>query len=336
MKTPPPARIIVSTELTPAFNLAAEEWLLRARSGREHILFVYRNSAAIVVGRNQNPWIECDVGRCRAAGIDIARRVSGGGTVYHDPGNTNFSFIMPRDAYEPERFVGIASRALAETGVANTHNSRRDLLVNGRKVSGTAFMLTGKSALQHGTLLWGAELTRLRACLRVDATDIEARAVRSVPAAVANASGVDHPRFQERLASVWCNVLGLEADWAELGAGACGVYEALGECVRKHASWEWVFGRTPPFTRVMRAAVGGAECQIRLAIARGEVSEVAVAAAGAPAWARQLADELRPALAGLRYGEPLLTSTLHRLVEHQSPLLAAAVRRLAESTAPSQ
>lgn len=168
-----------------ALNAACEEVLFRAPPGPAWLLF-YRNGASVLWGRNQNPRLECDLEYCRQAGLQLGRRLSGGGTVYQDLGNFNYSFIVGRDGFEPERLLGLVVGALRRCGIAARLCPRRSIWVNGCKVSGTALAMNGKRAMLHGCLLLRADLACLRRVL-LPAPELQERGkVASVRSPVMN------------------------------------------------------------------------------------------------------------------------------------------------------
>lgn len=161
-------RILWSEYREPAANAALEEQLYRSDAGSGPYLLFYLNDHAVVFGRNQNPWRECHVSWCRREGITLLRRISGGGTVYHDAGNLNYAFILPREAYDPERYLDIVVAALRQAGLPEVSQSPQFSLWCGqRKVAGTAFALNSRTALLHGCILVHSDLERLRAALRL-------------------------------------------------------------------------------------------------------------------------------------------------------------------------
>ena len=185
------ARVLLSDSSDAATNLAIEDWLFRTAdvSAEEPpLLFFYRNAPSVVLGRNQNPWKQCRMGGLRAAGVSLVRRSSGGGTVYHDAGNTNFSFIGHKSALgdKPGRHhhATIVAEALRLTfGVPATVSEERvDLVVasdgppavRGAKFSGAAFRVSGDRAFYHGTLLLNADLSALAHLLYIDAPSPDA------------------------------------------------------------------------------------------------------------------------------------------------------------------
>lgn len=242
----------------PAINLALEEHCVRHVARHGALLLLYVNDPCVVIGKNQNPLREVDVERARARGIPIVRRISGGGTVYHDRGNLNFSFHRPYRSGSRLRFSDFAepvAEALDDLGVPATIDDRNDIRVEGRKVSGNAQFTTVTGALGHGTLLWDADLEALDGLLRPPALDIRTRAVASTRSTVTNLRGYFDPGWTidafrealaERLAIHGVRVLP-EAAWSEIHDLAR----------RRYRSWDWNVGRTPPFT-VRRAIDGGA------------------------------------------------------------------------------
>lgn len=236
----------------PFANLAMEEWLTRAHDGTGCQLLFYRNTPAVVIGRNQNPWCECDPGSLRGQGIPLLRRISGGGTVYHDPGNLNYAFILPRQDYCPEKYVGMICQALQAAGVPAEQNDRHDILLNGKKISGTAYMLSSRTALHHGTLLVEADLNRLRQTLRVSPViDIETRAITSVRSSVTNVRdwipdfSID--TFKRVLVAALRHIQ--ERPVATHADKLPKDVQAL-MCQRQEP--EWIFGRTPPFSATVK------------------------------------------------------------------------------------
>ncbi len=225
-------------------HLAVEDALLDGVGPGVPVLMIWRGPKAVVMGKNQNPWKECNVEVIRERGLLLGRRVSGGGTVYHDPGNVNFSWVVDRKAYRPERFHGMLRDALARFGLTAETAATGGVLVEGHKVSGAAYCYRQERVLHHGTLLWKADLPMLRAALSAPRVRLKTHAVGSVPARVRNLS-----------------------DWLP-AHGAGDVVEALvGEAekcfgvrmdVSPEAEWvgtradqlqspEWIWGQTPRF-----------------------------------------------------------------------------------------
>ena len=270
------AKLLVSQSTDPFFNLALEEWLLR-KGDEGFCVLVYRNRPSVILGRNQNPWLECDLEFAATHNILLARRISGGGAVYHDPGNTNFTFIMPREMYNPKTYLRFAAQALESLGIQASITDRHNLFVSAAKISGTAFMLTGKRALQHGTLLINANLDHLRNSLKPPAINLETHAVLSVPDRVVNLSSIvpdiNHQRFTKALHDVLqrrsakCSMKNLrEADFNG--------NDAFREYLDKQRNWDWIYGKTPTFVQHLRRHPRNPRKSIALKVQRGRISEV--------------------------------------------------------------
>ncbi|WP_300286034.1 lipoate--protein ligase family protein [uncultured Alistipes sp.] len=171
---------------SPAYHGALEEYLLTERSFEDVLLF-YINRPSVIVGRNQTIEAEVDAAYCRRQGIEIVRRMSGGGTVYHDRGNINYAFIADKDATPvlDRDFTAPVVEALASLGIRATSGPRKELLCDGYKISGTASHVTRTRQLFHGTLLYDTDLDALSLALRGDGTR-RGKGVPSVPSPVAN------------------------------------------------------------------------------------------------------------------------------------------------------
>lgn len=204
-------RLIVSSSNHPGFNLAAEAFLFSG--GGEDALFFYVNDPCVVVGCNQSVYAEANIDFCAAQHVQIRRRLSGGGAVYHDHGNLNYCFATHR---KPEthplegEFLKPVLCVLREMNIPVEMGVRKDLWLEGKKISGTASHIGRERVLHHGTLLYDADLNRLqRALLVKDPKEKHVRgAVVSVPSPVVNVreylvrNGSDAPsaeRFFEQL-----------------------------------------------------------------------------------------------------------------------------------------
>ncbi|KAJ1334808.1 hypothetical protein BSLG_007963 [Batrachochytrium salamandrivorans] len=135
------ASIYISHVSDPWINLAFEDWLFQTQKQSKYQLMLYRNSPSVIIGRNQNPWRECNVLALNRDKVPIVRRKSGGGTVYHDMGNTNYSITMPRDEFDRKRNANLVSQALHRMDIPSEVNLRHDIVIGGKKVSGSAFKL---------------------------------------------------------------------------------------------------------------------------------------------------------------------------------------------------
>ncbi|KAJ1960610.1 hypothetical protein GGI12_003709, partial [Dipsacomyces acuminosporus] len=183
----------------------------------------------------------------------LARRSSGGGTVYHDLGNTNYTVVMPRDAFTRDRCAQMVADALQHEDIPAYVNARHDVTVDGLKISGSAFKLTSKRAFHHGTMLIDADLSRLRGCLDSKSKHIEAKGVDSVRSKVANLRdyswSIDHSTFCNAVMRKFRSAFGdLDEEnvtvWGEDDAEVVALVQKERARIQ---TWEWLYGQTPEF-----------------------------------------------------------------------------------------
>ncbi|KAI0303928.1 hypothetical protein BC826DRAFT_980470 [Russula brevipes] len=178
--------IYVSQSSDPYFNLSFEDWLFKEKPIQEPLLLLYRDEPCVIIGRNQNPWKEVNFPALRRAGIPFIRRRSGGGTVYHDMGNTNFSIHLPRSSFNRHVTAQLVLRAVRSLGVDASINDRNDVCVGPYKVSGSAYKIAKDRAYHHGTMLISSQLNTLGDVLHVSKESMITRGVASVRSPVKN------------------------------------------------------------------------------------------------------------------------------------------------------
>ncbi|NLF15753.1 MAG: lipoate--protein ligase family protein [Lentisphaerae bacterium] len=248
----------------PVRNLAIEETLTRSWSGDRLGLLFYRHDPAVILGRNQNPWIEADLAELHRRGTPLVRRGSGGGAVYHDPGNLNYGVIMPRSCYEPTRVLGVVVAALRALGIDARACQRSSIWIGDAKISGTAFMLTGRAALLHGCILIDTRLDDLRRLLDAPPAALTSQAVPSVRSPVTRLCDHDPHLTPEAV----CDSL-TEQAMREFAGDPAAVHgdppEPSEEILKRLASWEWLYGRTPAFERRLESPRGSITLSLRQA-----------------------------------------------------------------------
>jgi len=312
----------------PALNLAAEEWLLRTTG--DDVFMLWRNAPAVIVGRNQNTRAQIDEDFVRARNIPVVRRLSGGGAVFHDLGNINFTFLSLGNAgrdIDFRRFTAPLIEALGEMGVACAFEGRNDLTIDGKKISGNAQFLWRDRVLHHGTLLFSAQMADISGALRVDPAKYQDKAVQSIRKRVTNiASHLPTPMEpDEFMARLMHHVSGGQTRAGlALAPDEAAAVELLAE--RKYRNWQWNYGYSPAyaFTKTSRTPGGVVEAHLDVAngvitairllgdfFGRRDVAELEARLAGCPhdcqALARRLAD--------LPLGEYLLGIKAQDLVE---------------------
>ena len=175
-----------SRSFDPYENLALEEALLSRVGEGELILYLWQNEGTVVIGRNQNPWKECRTALLAEEGGHLARRLSGGGAVFHDRGNLNFTFLMNEADYDLPRQLTVLERACRSLGIPAQRSGRNDLLAEGRKFSGNAFYKHNGKAYHHGTLMLDVDLERVSRYLSPSKAKLAAKGVDSVRSRVVN------------------------------------------------------------------------------------------------------------------------------------------------------
>lgn len=246
-------RAIYNETVDPYFNIASEEYLMDSSS--DDVFMLWRNSPSVIIGKNQNAWAEIDVPFVKENGIAVVRRITGGGAVFHDLGNVNFTFITRADddtKLNFAKFTKPITDALSKVGVASNLDGRNDIVAEGYKISGNAEcvrknMYGDEMILHHGTLLFDADISKLAAALRVCEKKIESKGIKSVSSRVKNIAALDGYRGPKDVEDFISLIMNEISDCA-----ACSFTEeetAEIEILKaeKFATWEWNFGTSPAF-----------------------------------------------------------------------------------------
>lgn len=170
----------------PYENLALENYLMDIVPDDSCILYLWQNAPTVVIGRNQNVWSECRASLLQEDGVFLARRYSGGGAVYHDFGNLNFTFVAKENCYNQEKQFNVIQKACNMLGISTELSGRNDLLANGFKFSGNAFLHRNGAACHHGTLLIDSDFSKLGNYLTPPKAKLQAKGVSSVRSRVTN------------------------------------------------------------------------------------------------------------------------------------------------------
>ena len=264
---------------SPALNLALEEHLLTRRAVGGDLLLCYVNTDAVIVGRNQLPWAEVSA-RCLVRdNLPLVRRVSGGGAVYHDPGNLNFSLLLRTSATgrpDAATLLQPVVAALQSLGLPARLSERQAIFVDQYKVSGTAQYMTAGRIMTHGTLLVDADLNRLERCLAPDpALRITSRGRPSVRSPVANLTRL-HPGLT-RAELTRALRQAFEAVYGPITVDAPATEDlkaARRLAASKYRTWSWNIGRSPQCTFEWEDEFRGQVCRLRLQAARGVITAV--------------------------------------------------------------
>ena len=287
----------------PRINLALEEYALRNFGESDDYLLFYINGPSIIIGRNQNTLEEINDEYVRENGIHVVRRMSGGGAVYHDEGNLNFSFITnykKENLHNFKKFTKPVIQVLKQMGVDAEMSGRNDILAEGRKISGNAQFSTGKRMFSHGTLLFNSDLEEVTRALDVKMSKIESKGHKSVRSRVANISEFLNDKlsvseFRQRL----LDGLYQERDNFETYHLTDDEWKAVHDLRdEKYGNWDWNFGRSPDFNiqRSKRFPVG--EIDLRLDVEKGHIKNLKIYG---DFFGREPVDEIEEMLKDVRY-----------------------------------
>lgn len=264
----------------PRINLAIEEYALKTMDiEKDSFLLFYINEPSIIIGKNQNTVEEIDTAYVEANGIHVVRRLSGGGAVYHDLGNLNFSFITKDDGESFRNFKKFTEpvvQALAAMGVKAELLGRNDILVEGRKISGNAQFSTNGRMFSHGTLMFDTEIERVVSALKVRKDKIESKGIKSIRSRVANISEfLQEPMTIEQFRmEILKSIFGgkEKIQYRELTDDDWKKIHELSE--KRYANWDWNYGKSPKFNmqHSHRFPVGGID--VRLHVNKGVIESV--------------------------------------------------------------
>ena len=271
-------RIVLTGNLDPWRNLAMEEYLLNHVNAYECILYLWQNQNTVVIGKNQNAWKECRTELLEMEGGKLARRSSGGGAVFHDTGNLNFSFLVDRQFYDVHRQLEVILKAVEKLGIKAIFSGRNDLTVDERKFSGNAFCYRKKSALHHGTILISADMEKMTRYLQVPKDKIRSKGLESVRSRVVNLSEynpeLDISTMVDALIDSFKEIYG---DTTDIRNGEEGIDPILlDELHDKYSSWEWRFGETPNFDIEFDTRFSWGGIQIGLRLKHGKIEKAFV------------------------------------------------------------
>ena len=290
-------------------NLAVDEYFLDRMGRDDLLLYFYINENAVIIGRGQNPWAECDLSAMERDNVQLVRRITGGGAVYHDCGNLNYSFIAGEARYDTDRQFGMILSAVRALGIPCSFTGRNDLLADGRKFSGNAFCARRNIHQHHGTLLVRADLDRLKRYLTVDPLKLQAKGVKSVRSRVGNLCDfrpeLTVEAFRETLSQAFAAEYGdytllTDADIDEA---------ALAPYLEKQRSHEWRLGATPRFDQEIRRRFPWGGVQLLLTLRQSRVDAVQ---AFSDALDAELPGEIEHLLTGAEYGPRSMADALLR------------------------
>ena len=270
-------KLIISTSFDPWHNLALEEYLFRHVEPNQVILYLWQNQNTVVIGRNQNAWKECRCRQLEQDGGKLARRLSGGGAVFHDLGNLNFTILMDRAHYDLEKQLKVVLEGVKKLDINAKFSGRNDLTVEERKFSGNAFYYEQDKAYHHGTILINVDIDKLSAYLQVSKEKIASKGVDSVQSRVGNLSmfqpDITIEKMKEALIESFQELYGESGEPQVIVSDSS--YD-LQELYQKYSSWEWLYGKTPIFDIVFETRFPWGGIELGLTLNKGLIVEAKV------------------------------------------------------------
>lgn len=255
----------------PYENLAREEYFLSHLQPGECLLYLWQNQNTVVIGKNQNCWKECHVTKLEQEGGHLARRLSGGGAVYHDLGNLNFTFLCRPEDYNVDRQTSVVLKAVQSLGIAAEKTGRNDLTVNGRKFSGNAYYESRQGCYQHGTLLLAADGEKMSAYLNVSREKLAAKSVASVRARVCNLTEYLPDLTPQQMCQALLQAFGCSYGTpTPLDPGRLD-QNAVEKLVQKYKSPAWKYGSRLDFGYEFGRRFSWGEVQLQFAVKGGQV-----------------------------------------------------------------
>lgn len=325
-------RLLLSDSYDPWFNLAVEDCIFRQMPPTQRVLFLWRNADTVVIGRAQNPWKECNTRRMAQDNVKLARRSSGGGAVFHDLGNTCFTFMAGKPGYDKSISTQIILNGLRNMGIAASASGRNDLVLatpdGERKISGSAYRETADRGFHHGTLLLNADLDRLALYLNPDVKKLQSKGITSVRARVANLAdvmpGIEHAALCRHLQAAFSRRYNETVEPEIISPDNLPDLPGFSAQFAKQSSWEWNFGHAPAFSHVIETRFTWGGVELHMDVEHGVISR-----------ARLFTDSLNPAplealaaaLSGVAYRPDELVQLSARIAENY-PQESAALAEL--------
>jgi len=280
----PQLKVYLSDSFDPWLNLATEKWIFEDMPADYRILFLWRNDNTVVIGRFQNPWSECHTGKMQEQGIKLARRQSGGGAVFHDLGNTNFTFLTSKNKDAKKINNTIIMNSLKELGILADTSGRNDLVVslNGeqRKISGSAFKEKTDRSFHHGTLLIDTDLGRLVDFLNPPAKKLASKGITSVKSRVCNLTDlnpeIDHDIVCQQIIQEFFNYYAGDCPIETITTDFMQSVPQIAQYYREYADWNWRFGETPKFKHQLQETFSWGNIDMHIDAHKGQIQQVKI------------------------------------------------------------
>lgn len=290
---------IESEDTIPYVNLAIEEYLLHNVEEEQCILYLWQNRQTVVVGHNQNIWKECLVGDLSEDGGHLVRRLSGGGAVFHDLGNLNFTFLVQKNDYNLEKQLEVILKGVRKLGIQAEKSGRNDILANGKKFSGNAYFETEGHCYHHGTIMVNVNLDDLTKYLSVSKEKLQSKGVDSVQSRVVNLvdlqKDVTIEKLKIKLLEAFQEEYGLMAEtWKQSKLDQ----KKIQELTEKFSSWDTIYGKKIKFQHELEKRFSWGNIQLQLEVSGGIIKDAVVYSDALVPWFIQ---QIPVKLIGVRY-----------------------------------
>ncbi|MDD6539185.1 MAG: lipoate--protein ligase [Firmicutes bacterium] len=302
-----------SSSFNPYENLSIEEYLLEDCREDECIIYLWQNKKTVVIGKNQNAWKECQAENLEKDGGHVVRRLSGGGAVYHDTGNLNFTFLVRKENYDLDKQLQVIINAVNSLGIKAVKSGRNDILADGRKFSGNAFYKKGDHYYHHGTLMVDVDTGALSRYLTVSDAKLKSKGVDSVKSRVTNLKALNPEitieSLAESLVEAFQQVYGLKAGERTLEGMS---QDLLQSKIDRFSSWEWIYGRKIDFQYELTGKTEAGEVTLQLQVNSGIIEDLVVYSDSLDDKASEKIAEL---LRGTKYSADVIDKALAALGE---------------------
>ncbi len=289
--------VYISDSIDPYENLSIEKHLLDTTPADTVTLYLWQNQNTVVIGRNQNPWAECKCRELEADGGKLARRLSGGGAVFHDVGNLNFTFLCATENYDLQKQMKVIETACLLAGIKTELSGRNDILADGRKFSGNAFYNSKGKSYHHGTILINTDREKMSKYLTPPKAKLEAKGVKSVRSRVVNLTELSPELtvsdMRKYMSAAFETVYGLHSELLTVIDK-----NALSELVKQYSSWEYLYGTPLAFSISLEDRFSWGHINLQLQLKDGLIQSVKVFTDSMD-W--QLAINIESALIGSRF-----------------------------------
>jgi len=274
--------VITSSTKDIFVNLATEEYIFNNINLDKHMLYLWQNSPAVIIGKHQNPWSECHLSNMEKDNISLARRHSGGGTVYQDIGNSCFTFFSSKNTFSVDRNMEILSKSLFNSfGVVAEKSGRNDMVVGGKKISGSAYKKSFDRALHHGTMLINVDIEAMEKYLHPSKEKLKSKAISSVKSRVMNLAeitqSINHESLSTAIINDFCKMYDEDVSNVNvIDSSEFRKEKSFQIHYEKLVDWDWRFGKTPEWDCQYHTKFDWGETTVHILSKQGIIQEIKI------------------------------------------------------------